>query len=518
MAPFTGIPTHEEQVALALAPKIAGAFSILGSSYIIVDCLKRTERVQRFLEKRQQSDKPRCSWRRGRQQQSSNRVDGINNRRRKRKEKTFGIYQRLMIGLSCSDVLMSVGLFTSTWPMPKDTPYVWGAAGNTVTCEFVGAIEQFGVAAVMYNASLSIYYLLRIRNGWAVTKISKQIEPALHVIPIVFALATVIASLVLDLFNSGLFDCWIAPFPQGCQQSWLTSTGNGNAVPCIRGDNASLYQWVFDLIPKWTSILVVTVNMILIYYSVLRQEQQTMRFSMQQQVSGQASRRWNCWPWRRKSGPPDGGITANNQDRSTSSASSLSALGAPGVINSSSNLPGIARPKPKIAKRLARQSYLYVGALYLTYIPVIVTRATELATGFVYYEMLLTISITIPLQGFWNMLVYVRPRYLRARERQRKEQQRLANLHQNHEESGSKSNTSSLFLKFVSKAVRENAQAVSEAVVEGALEDEEEDFDEETEQVASDSSHLHRQTHGSGLDGPNSMNITSIREDDENED
>jgi len=55
-----------------------------------------------------------------------------------------------------------------------------------------------------------------------------------------------------------------------------------------------------------------------------------------------------------------------------------------------------------VSRRLARQSYLYVGALYLTYLPVIVTRATELAVGYVYYEMLLTISIFIPLQGFWN--------------------------------------------------------------------------------------------------------------------
>jgi hypothetical protein len=55
--------------------------------------------------------------------------------------------------------------------------------------------------------------------------------------------------------------------------------------------------------------------------------------------------------------------------------------------------------KPELARRLATQSYFYVGALYLTYIPVIITRITELATGSVYYEMLLTISITIPLQG-----------------------------------------------------------------------------------------------------------------------
>jgi len=75
--------------------------------------------------------------------------------------------------------------------------------------------------------------------------------------------------------------------------------------------------------------------------------------------------------------------------------------------------------KLSLSKRLARQSYLYVGALYITYIPVIVTRLTQLLSGVTYYGMILTIAVTIPLQGFWNLLVYLRPRYLKARSRRR---------------------------------------------------------------------------------------------------
>jgi hypothetical protein len=56
--------------------------------------------------------------------------------------------------------------------------------------------------------------------------------------------------------------------------------------------------------------------------------------------------------------------------------------------------------KLRMASKLAVQSYFYVGALYLTYVPVIITRITELTLGYVYYEMLLIISITIPLQGY----------------------------------------------------------------------------------------------------------------------
>jgi hypothetical protein len=266
MAPFNGVPTHSQQIVLALMPKLAATLSIAGSGYIFFDCL-----------------------------------------RRRRKTKDQNTYHRLMIGLSVCDVLMSAGLFTSTWPMPKETPNVWGAVGTVESCEAVGFLEQAGVAAVMYNGSLSTYYLLRIRYGWTASQIAR-VEPWMHAIPLIFGLATMIASLKLNLFNSGLFDCWIAPFPQGCQESWRT---NGETT-CERGDNASLYQWLFDLIPKWASILLVTINMVMTHQAVYRQERAALRFSVTPEVS-----------------------------RSSSFSS----------------------PKPRVARLLARQSYLVSTAL-----------------------------------------------------------------------------------------------------------------------------------------------------------
>jgi hypothetical protein len=312
MAPFNGIPTHSQQVVLAMMPKLAATLSIAGSGYIVFDCF-----------------------------------------RRRRKTKDQNTYHRLMIGLSVCDLLMSAGLFTSTWPMPKETPHVWGAVGTVESCEAVGFLEQAGVIATMYNGGLSTYYLLRIRYGWTSSQLSR-VEPWMHAIPLIFGLATMIASLKLDLFNSGLFDCWIAPFPQGCHESWR----NNGETTCERGDNASLYQWLFDLIPKWASILLVTINMVMIHQAVYRQERAALRFSVSQ-VTPEMS------------------------------------------LSSSFSRPK-PKSKPRVARLLARQSYLYVGALYLTYVPVIMTRVTELISGSVFYGMLLTISITIPLQGFWN--------------------------------------------------------------------------------------------------------------------
>jgi len=123
--------------------------------------------------------------------------------------------------------------------MPRGTPFVFGARGSTQTCTAQGFFAQIGVSSVMYNASLSTYYLLVIRYGWPESRIVK-VEPLLHAIPLIFGFATMIAGLFLQLFNYGVWDCWIAPYPLGCEESWR----NGGKTTCERGDNASLYQIV----------------------------------------------------------------------------------------------------------------------------------------------------------------------------------------------------------------------------------------------------------------------------------
>ena len=201
MAPFTGEPSYSQQVALAIVPKITSSLSIVGSSYIIFDCV-------RALRKKTQT---------------GNR----------------NTYRRLMMGLSAVDITMSICFFMSTWPMPRGTPFVFGARGTTQTCTAQGFFAQIGVSSVMYNASLSTYYLLVVRYGWPESRVA-DVEPWLHAIPLVFGFATMIVGLFLKLYNYGVWDCWIAPYPLGCKESWR----NGGETTCERGDNASLYQIV----------------------------------------------------------------------------------------------------------------------------------------------------------------------------------------------------------------------------------------------------------------------------------
>jgi hypothetical protein len=168
---------------MAITPKVSGFLSLLGSGYIVYDCYRQLKTAQG----------------------GSGITLSANS--------SAHIYQRLMIGMSLSDMIMSFSFVLSTLPMPRGTPNTWGALGTTGSCSFIGSFTMMGVVPVMYNASLSIYYLLRIRNGWTLSQLH-AVEKWLHCVPWVWGLLTVIAGLSLKLFNSGLFECWLAPFPR----------------------------------------------------------------------------------------------------------------------------------------------------------------------------------------------------------------------------------------------------------------------------------------------------------------
>lgn len=251
------------------------------------------------------------------------------------------------------------------------------------------------------SASLSIYYLITIRSGrFKSQQKLHKVEPWLHIIPVAFGLGTAIASLALNLFNYGLWDCWIAPYPQGCKESWR----NNGSTTCMRGDNASLYQWLFDLIPKWSSILIVTINMVLVYIFVRNQEIISERWSSRRAVGSVVN--------NSSSIANDGG----SEEISSGEQSQENNTGRISLRRSfRRRRDSQARRRLNFSRQIAHQSYLYVGALWITWLPVIVLRVVQLVSSVTYYWLLVWVALSIPMHGFWNLLVYLRPRWLQKR-------------------------------------------------------------------------------------------------------
>jgi len=126
---------------------------------------------------------------------------------------------------------------------------------------------------------------------------------------------------------------------------------------CTRGEHADIFRWVHYAI-IWSAILAVTVGMYSIYWQVRIQE----RVQAQQ---------WNDETARRG----------------------------------------------RKSKKVAIQAGLFVGALYLTWIFTTITRIYQITTGNNNFVLLVLMATFFPLQGFFNCLIYLRPRYLRSRSR-----------------------------------------------------------------------------------------------------
>jgi hypothetical protein len=202
---------RQQQIALAVIPKFSSVLSLFGSSWIITEVL--TDRNE-SLPKRNHS------------------------------------YHRLLLAMSVYEVLESIWNFVSTWAIPAGTEGVVWARGNEATCTTQGFFLMLGVAIPIYNAMLSLYFLLVVKYKYSDTVLRQWVEPAMHVVAFSWAFGTSVSASVLGLMNNANLWCWIAPFPSDCLDSWRY----GEEGNCERGDNAWIYRWAFYFGPLWFCI------------------------------------------------------------------------------------------------------------------------------------------------------------------------------------------------------------------------------------------------------------------------
>ena len=154
------------QVAISIvAGKISAVISMFGSIYIIQDVLQNPE-------KRNESP-----------------------------------YHRVMLGLSCSDIMISFfGFFLSTWPMPKGTHlFAVGSEGSCITVGFFLYIACF--TAPLYTCSLVTFYLMKLKFNWNKRKI-KAVEKWMHILPWTVGLISAISAAASSALGPYHNSCW----------------------------------------------------------------------------------------------------------------------------------------------------------------------------------------------------------------------------------------------------------------------------------------------------------------------
>ena len=137
-------------------------------------------------------------------------------------------FNRLLLALSISDVVVSLMFFIGTWVVPKydaEQPWTKGhryaedefyaifpyASGNDVTCSAQGFLILLGQnAAICLTGSISIQYVLTVRFEWreaAMVKVEKILLCWSFVYPLVFA-TTALSLDVIGVKYSGW--CWLS--------------------------------------------------------------------------------------------------------------------------------------------------------------------------------------------------------------------------------------------------------------------------------------------------------------------
>mmetsp|Transcript_21607 Transcript_21607/g.33871 ORF Transcript_21607/g.33871 Transcript_21607/m.33871 type:complete len:390 (+) Transcript_21607:77-1246(+) len=264
------------------------------------------------------------------------------------------IQQRLILCISIIDFQTSIiWIFTPLF-MPAYSGYPF-ASGNRASCDAQGFIVQFSSAGFLYMCALQFMYLLVIKYGWKERDIMK-LEKWFHIVPNAFGFATATTALVLKQYNSANWDCWIAPLPADCTSSNEINKGNTdlNETDCDRGDNANIFRWAFFFAPLWASIVFCVVAMTLVHRTMKKSEvkyRKKYRFS-------QAS-------------------TGN---------------------------------KRQVSDEVKKQSIRYSLAFFIVWTFPTLARIVQFFQE-VHPVLVVLAGTSIGLQGFFNALIYFRPRY-----------------------------------------------------------------------------------------------------------
>jgi hypothetical protein len=345
------------------------------------------------------------------------------------------VYNRLMFGMSLFDIIQAVSLLIGPFLIPESGGRKW-AYGNDQTCLMVGFFVQLGCTVPFYNISLNAFFLLTVVYGMSEARITRWIEPTLHCISILYPLITASIGVGLNLYSElelGV-SCWIGEYPRGCDED--------PTLECT----STLIGWFYSGIPFVGSFLFLLIANFLIYRKVRKTTKQASQYSIDSVIahfsivdSHSSSiehtvenkpniNRCNIGKliWRfitcAKTSQIDDHETKNDIIDNTLIRNKPEYSRKMSMRTTEMELRRKERHRLKNSRANAVliQATLYVLACLSTIFWMMVLRVIE-SGGFkredestIFWLTLLT-HLTFPLQGFWNLLIFVRPKYLRWR-------------------------------------------------------------------------------------------------------
>lgn len=307
-------------------------------------------------------------------------------------------YRRILLGLSICDIITSVGWMLQPFLTPTDVEEPWVyAVGNDATCTMIGAFAQFGFSAHWYNGFLSYYFLLTVSFGMREEIFEKRFEYKAHIFIFAWSVATAIYGAAAGIFNplSVVPGCWV----KTCDEDGIC--------------NSILPAWIFGGGPSMLMFLSILINNLILYCyvrkTVIRAEKRAI----------QAQEDLASYHFRFNQEDP-----SNKGSVSKGTEMSSSFLGTSEKRKRDQVMLQSLENQWRRVKQVGTQSFLYVGA----YILVNAWGFTTLSLDAVDYEqtenpstvffpLLVLQSLFVPSQGFFNCIIFFRPKLLQTRKK-----------------------------------------------------------------------------------------------------
>ncbi|CAJ1954116.1 unnamed protein product [Cylindrotheca closterium] len=311
-----------------------------------------------------------------------------------RRNKPWTPYHGLLVAMSLFEILGSFTSAAGPFLYSKQTSDRIWALGTSGTCTAIGFFNQFGShSAMLYNGTLSIYFLLTARFNFSNSEIASRYEALMHYLCIGYPLITAFVGLFLNVYGerSTTIGCWVAR----CKIDTFT----GEAICEERG----LIEGFFGRYPVVATLAMLIFGNLLIWIHLRRQLNKRRKQKM---------------------------AAGANMDEDSDSDSDNSTEDE----EDSNQSGGNTRPKKDVitagqrrALRLvSSQAFLFVGSFMLCNTVTFVLRhiipanmngdpvenyIAEMEIPYNNFALMVIQAILFPLQGLLNMMIYIRPKY-----------------------------------------------------------------------------------------------------------
>jgi hypothetical protein len=349
-----------------------------------------------------------------------------------RKQRKWTPYIRLLFVMSVFDIISSVILSVATILRPRETsPRLW-SFGNDATCSAVGFFNQVSAISIFYNGMLSFYFLLTTRYGFSNDYIAAKLECWAHLLSVglPFACACVAAGFgFYGEVTSGM-GCWVSSYPK-CDDK----------KSCI----SIIIRTMSYGLPFMALFLCLVINNTIILLYV---RQQIRPFRRKQTIStGSAA---SCRDYSSSSSKedytfsdPDARMLESDRESPESFSKRQDILGGVECLPQETVSEDTVGRKLFVhrkdqARRLrlvSSQAFLYVAAYLVCNVWTGVVGAMEYGRATTeeememlvrFYKVFVLQSVLTPLSGLFNMLVFIRPKYMISRHKYPNETRRWA--------------------------------------------------------------------------------------------